>query len=409
MDKISIDKVKNYIYKNWENCLFDGEVDEKEIYPLPYPFSTPSMNGFFCKTQFYWDTYFINIGLIKSNESEQALKNVENMLYQVEKFGHVGNDNSHIGMKRSQPPLLSEAVLDLYKTYGDKKWLERAYSILEKEYSFWQTERMTPTGLNRYYHSSDYDYLIVFGEYMLERLKLERPDNLIDMAKNYLAEAESGWDFCCRYNGKGADYIPIDLNSILYKFESNMLYFSKELNTKTEALWENRRNKRKELMYKYCFNSKTGCFYDYNYKTNTLSDVISVAMLYPLWANIDVEKNSQSIIKTVFDALYYPHGIAACQNKGERPLQWEFPNAWPPLHFFAIEALLNSKQEEKAKELASKYINATVNNFEKTGGLWEKYNCVTGTLDVTDEYEMPTMMGWSASVFLYCCDIIAAV
>lgn len=44
--------------------------------------------------------------------------------------------------------------------------------------------------------------------------------------------------------------------------------------------------------------------------------------------------------------------------------------------------------------------------FEKTGCLWEKYNVVEGSINVTNEYEMPAMMGWSAGVYLYCADLL---
>jgi alpha,alpha-trehalase len=33
--------------------------------------------------------------------------------------------------------------------------------------------------------------------------------------------------------------------------------------------------------------------------------------------------------------------------------------------------------------------------------LWEKYNAVTGTTDVVNEYKMPPMMGWTAGVFVF--------
>ena len=38
--------------------------------------------------------------------------------------------------------------------------------------------------------------------------------------------------------------------------------------------------------------------------------------------------------------------------------------------------------------------------FDETHNLWEKYNVINGSIDVVDEYKMPTMMGWSAGVYL---------
>jgi alpha,alpha-trehalase len=42
-----------------------------------------------------------------------------------------------------------------------------------------------------------------------------------------------------------------------------------------------------------------------------------------------------------------------------------------------------------------------ISNYEKTGVLWEKYNAVTGTTKVADEYKMPSMVGWTAGVFVF--------
>ena len=36
-----------------------------------------------------------------------------------------------------------------------------------------------------------------------------------------LAEAESGWDMTTRFNRRCLDYLPVDLNSLLYKYETD--------------------------------------------------------------------------------------------------------------------------------------------------------------------------------------------
>ena len=56
--------------------------------------------------------------------------------------------------------------------------------------------------------------------------------------------------------------------------------------------------------------------------------------------------------------------------------------------------------------IAKKYLYNICVNFEKSGHLWEKYNVVTGTLDVRDEYEMPAMLGWTAACFVFFLDYV---
>ena len=53
-----------------------------------------------------------------------------------------------------------------------------------------------------------------------------------------------------------------------------------------------------------------------------------------------------------------------------------------------------------AKRIAQKYVTLADKVFEKTGNLWEKYNVIDGNLDVSNEYGLPPMMGWSAGVYL---------
>ncbi|HCH84090.1 MAG TPA: alpha,alpha-trehalase, partial [Lentisphaeria bacterium] len=58
------------------------------------------------------------------------------------------------------------------------------------------------------------------------------------------------------------------------------------------------------------------------------------------------------------------------------------------------------------RRIARKYVDTVVRNFERTGALWEKYNVVTGSVDVKDEYKMPQMLGWTAGAFVYAADYL---
>lgn len=76
--------------------------------------------------------------------------------------------------------------------------------------------------------------------------------------------------------------------------------------------------------------------------------------------------------------------------------QWDYPNGWAPLHFIAVHGLLRYGYRAEAERIARKYIHAIDRTFAETGTLWEKYNVTDGTLNVTDEYKMPPMLGWTA-------------
>ena len=82
---------------------------------------------------------------------EYAKSNIDNMLWMVEKFGHMPNGNRTYYLNRSQPPFLSKMVRDVFTVTGDKEWLLNAYKTLVKEYKFWQTDKLAQNGLNSYF------------------------------------------------------------------------------------------------------------------------------------------------------------------------------------------------------------------------------------------------------------------
>ncbi len=56
---------------------------------------------------------------------------------------------------------------------------------------------------------------------------------------NDLAEAESGWDMTPRFGRKALSYVPIDLNSLLYKYEMDFARLYKLLDDPRKAAeWE---------------------------------------------------------------------------------------------------------------------------------------------------------------------------
>lgn len=142
--------VSEFIAKNFKDTIRYNPDDEGSLIGLPEPYTVPCIEGTF-QEMYYWDTYFTNIGLILSGKIEQAICNTENMAYLIEKYGKMPNGNRTFYLNRSQPPFFSQAVRDIFEVTGDAEWLDRMYSAAEKEYTFWCENRMTESGLNRYY------------------------------------------------------------------------------------------------------------------------------------------------------------------------------------------------------------------------------------------------------------------
>lgn len=399
-------EIKKYIEENWPGTIRVTKEDDGSLIGMPKPYSVSGFGDVF-QEMYYWGTYFTNIGLIISNQVEQAKNNVDNMVYLVNRFGFVPNSNRTWGLTRSQPPFLSEMVKDIYEVTKDKEWLKECYASLKKEYAFWQKKRNTPSGLNTY--SGEYpDFEFVCNSFCT-RLNIDRPsdeETVKEYAKAFHTGCESGWDFSSRCGIFQHHYAWLCLNSLLYGIEKNMEYFSNELNSGEGEIWAERAKARKESMNTLMWNESVGAFCDYNYVEKSTSDFISLAMLYPLFTGLATEDQVKKTLLNL-NKLEFKYGLSSTEKRDDlMQVQWDFPHVWPPLQMIAIKALLRYGHEEDAVRIAKKYLNVVELNFEKHGRLWEKYNGTDGTVSITKEYTTPPIMGWSAATYLYCDNLI---
>lgn len=398
--------VEKYIKNNWESVIRTNTEDSGTLIGLPFPYTVPCSEGKF-QELYYWDTYFTNVGLILSDRVELAKNNIDNMLFLAEKFGFMPNGNRYYYQYRSQPPFLSQMVREVYKQITDKDWLSKAYPILCKEYDFWQHERMTSTELNRYYGQKK-SYLSEADNWC-RRIKVPLPESEAEQERygeSAYSMCESGWDCSSRFGYYAQDIVPVDLNALLYGIEDNMAFFSNELSLNKADLWNERKEKRLKLMNKIMWDEKIGAFCDYDFRLKQKSTLCSTAMFYPLACRLTTDEQARKTV-AVLSKLEQPYGVAGCENREDiMQLQWDYPHGWACQQFMVIKGLSNYGYHEDAVRIAKKYIGVVERNFESSGNLWEKYNVVDGTVSVTKEYETPTMMGWSAGVYLYCADCI---
>src|SRR5665213_1029731 len=208
---------RQYIRDYWPVLTRENKKDDDTLIGQPYPYLVPAYeegHEFDYNELYYWDSYFMVQGLIDEQHKELVVGILENLLTMFERFKTIPNGSRTYLMGRSQAPLLSSFIMDVYKNYKmDKQWLRRAISIAEEEYHrVWMGKtkpnaRQIYEGLSRYY---DINYL------------------------HDLAEAESGWDLTPRFGRKCLNYLPVDLNSLLYKYERDFAYAERVLGEEAE-------------------------------------------------------------------------------------------------------------------------------------------------------------------------------
>lgn len=401
-----MNKTWEFIESNWDACIRENRFDGGTLIGIPYPYTVPSTEQGCFNELYYWDTYFTNVGLLKTGKAMLAKQNVDNMLYLVNKYGFMPNGTRTWYLTRSQPPFLSEMVKDVYDYYKDDIWLIGAYQALKKEYLFWMEKRISPIGLNVYSPEFDSESADDMAEMFLKRTRANIKDSKNDIARHAMSSSESGWDMNPRFGFEGHHFAAIDLNSLLFGMENNMAFFAEKLGYNDDtAKWKFRSGKRVELMNKYLVNDKE-LFFDYNFKTGQHSKIFSSASYYPLFTKA-ASKNQAKAAWENLHRLETEYGILTCEkSNGDIVYQWDYPNGWACLQYIVIIALKNYGYIDDAKRIAVKYTKLVDSIFEKTGNLWEKYNVVEGNISVSNEYEMPTMMGWSAGVYLAAMDLI---
>lgn len=393
--------VSSFIKNNWKNTIRYTAKNNGKLIALPYPYTVPSVSDTF-QEMYYWDTYFINKGLILSNMADMALNNTNNALYLLEHFGYMPNGNNVDLLNRSQPPFLSLMVRDVYEYYQDDKWLINAYKALKKEYMFWTKERITEIGLSSYKGTvNTEDDTSAYASMYRRRTgcKLENEDDK-KLYRHSLAVFESGWDITPRWKIDAYNYAQVELNSLLYAFENNMALFSSVVLACETNEWIRRKNKRAVLMRKYMTNRDL--YYDYNLETKNTEAYFTAAAYFPMFVGCASESEAKAA-EANLKLIECEHGLAACEKKyDDGNYQWNYPNAWAPLTYIIVKGLLNYGYTDSALRLAEKYINTIDKIFKRTENLWEKYNAKTGDIDAVEEYGTPPMLGWTAGVYLLC-------
>ena len=381
---------RDYIREFWTRLERFHPKDDESLLGLPKPYLVPSYEegaGFDYNELYYWDSYFMVQGLLDKPHQELVSGILEDLLSLQRRYKIIPNGSRTFLMGRSQPPFLTSFIYDLYNAYGfDKKWLAAAMEIAKQEYTtVWMgvkkpNERLVYKGLSRYY---DINYL------------------------HDLAEAESGWDMTPRFGRRALNYLPVDLNALLYKYEMDFARTARLLDDRREAAkWEQAAALRKKAVDELMWDRTRGLYYDYNYVKDKRSNVSSLAAYFPMWAGMVSEKQAAQLVKAL-RKFENKGGLATTDAlplgqyvPGSVPVQWAFPNGWAPLHFIVVEALLRYGYHDDARRIAMKWLRTNLSWFNAHGVFLEKYNVVNPEKPPNKGvYPSQTGFGWTNAVF----------
>ena len=404
-----------------------------------------------------WDSYFIVLGLIQDKRTALARGMVENFFFEIENYGAVLNANRTYFFTRSQPPLLTSMVREVYEhpddTQPSKVWLAKAYRYAQRDYELWTSpdHRAGDTGLARYhdigdgpvpemaddsgYYSDVIRWLLahpdVSTNYLIDAPDDPTPTQALALAKSSCditeskvcahahveghrlsaafyrgdrAMRESGFDTSFRFgpfSGSTGDYAPVCLNSLLYKYERDMAHFATLLGRPAEAAeWRDRAAARQEAINKYLWNGARGMFYDYNFATRQQSTYDYLTTFYPLWAGL---ANSAQAKALQHHLPLFEHDGGLAMSDENSGTQWDLPFGWAPTNWLAIKGLAQYGFTEDASRIAQKFSQTVLQNFQNDATIREKYNVVSGSANVavaTGYKSNVVGFGWTNGVYL---------
>lgn len=386
---------REYIAKYWSKLERHHAKDDGSAMGLPKPYLVSAYeegHEFDFDEMYYWDSYFMVQGFLHDGRHQALVMGIlDDLIYMFKRFRVIPNASRTYLTGRSQPPLLTSFILDVYDAYkpGDK-WLKEKISVAKEEYKIVWTgtakpnARLVHKGLSRYY---DINYT------------------------HDLAEAESGWDYTPRFNRRCLTYLPIDLNTLLYKYETDFAHAARLLGKPAEARkWEEAAKARRRTIDKLMWDRVRGLYCDYNYFKEKRGNVASLATFYPLWAGMVDGKRAAVLVKTL-RRFEHKGGLATTDSlplakfvPGAMPTQWAYPNGWAPLHFLVVKGLERYGYQEDARRIAMRWLRTNMDWFNKYGVFLEKYNVVSPDKPpLKGVYPTQTGFGWTNALFEYFC------
>lgn len=411
--------VREHIRKLWTVLERRNRLDRGSLLAVPHKYIVPG--GRFDE-QFYWDSYFIMLGLAADNRWDAIEFMMKNYTYMIRRFGFIPTANRSYFLSRSQPPFFSHMVKLLAVNRGSKRTLAEYLPYMLAEYRFWMkghgrleerehrayarvAEMPSGTLMNRYYDNKTTPR----PESLREDVETSSssPDRQADRLYLHLrAGAESGWDFSSRWFKQTsdistiytADIIPVDLNSLLYHLEMTIAEaYQGLLQPRLARRYRQLADRRRRAIDQYCWSDQDRFYQDYNFHTGERTGRRTLAATFPLFTKIASSKQASAVAEALERDFLKPGGlVTTLENTGQ---QWDSPNGWAPLQWVAIVGLRNYGFYRLADEIKRRWIKTNVDIYKREGKLTEKYNVVDPTkLGGGGEYQLQDGFGWTNGV-----------
>jgi alpha,alpha-trehalase len=323
----------------------------------------------------------ISLGLLQDDRVDLAKSMVINFCFEIEHYGKILNANRSYFLSRSQPPFLTDMAIRVYEKIkhqeGALDFLRTSILAAIKEYyTVWMAEPRLDkeTGLSRYRpdgigippetESSHFDstlgpyaerhnmtieeFIVAYNEGVVEEPALD------EYFLHDRAVRESGHDTTYRFEGICANLATVDLNSLLYRYETDIakmirdhfgdkLRIPKEFSVPgflqlaentvtTSAFWDRQSRKRRLLMDHFLWNESKGMYFDYDTVRKRQINYESATVFWAMWAGAASPLQAARLVEIGLPKFEELGGLASGTEESRGPLgldrpnrQWDYP------------------------------------------------------------------------------------
>ncbi|ESR52516.1 hypothetical protein CICLE_v10023271mg, partial [Citrus x clementina] len=394
------------------------------LLPLPRPFVIPGSR--FTEFSDVEDIFFFsNVkALLASKMYMTAKAIVTNLISLIDTYGYVLNCARAYCTNRSQPPIFSAMVYDIYNRTGDLDLVKKALPALLKEHQFWNS------GIHKVNVQEDHgrNHTLKLPEHE-DKAHASKHLNAYEKEQFYrelASTAESGWDFSTRWMRNTSDFstlaitsiLPVDLNIFILKMELDIASMAQIVgDNRTAESFLKAAQARKQAINSVFWNEEKGQWLDYwisngtssqecrRWKASNQNNNAFASNFVPIW--IDLFNSDTCIVEKVrksfqSSGLLGAAGIATSLTRSGE--QWDFPNGWAPLQHMIVEGFAKSGSQEAksmAQDIVMRWINSNYVAYKETGAIHEKYDVEKcGDIGGGGEYIPQTGFGWSNGVVL---------
>ncbi|KAF2223977.1 trehalase-domain-containing protein [Elsinoe ampelina] len=375
-----------------------------------------------------WDSYMESLGLIIHDKVTLAKNMVKHFCFCIRHYGKILNANRTYYLCRTQPPFLTDMALRVYsriKHQPDAKEFLRVATLaaIKEYYNVWMSAPRydAESGLSRYRaqglgvppetEASHFEHVLSpyakkhnmsYKEFIRAYNfgKVHEPE-LDNFFLHDRAVRESGHDTSYRLENVAADLAVVDLNSCLYKYETDIAHiieteFDGHLTipsgfcakryapgyVEIPSTWTQRAAQRKETMTKLMWDEKTGMFFDYDTHLKKQTGYESVTTFWSLWAGVATQEQAHALVKRALPLFEVGGGLVSGTEKSRGSIslsrpnrQWDYPFGWAPQQILAWHGMLKYGYEQDAKRLAYRWCHMVTRAFvDFNGVVVEKYN-----------------------------------